>query len=524
MIVSKNTLEKYLENQVQISTKDLSIIRSLDDTKDNRIELDPSKVSIELLRFIIFNDTVLDYETKANLSSKYLSITSEPKVNNDFWNVKIKGLNTIIEIFEGNLKNTNYNFDLLLDNRFISVYVNIDLFNATKYDERRIVISYYLKFTETYFKYESTIRSENILSLKKIYPSLSFKEFMNFYNLYPQKQELSKFNELIVRARNIELKSGEQFIVNGNGIEIKDYNRFDYNPLQIHKLNLSFGASKVIIEKDLEVEKDRREIPIKNQNDVPYVRVFSLAKKRFYYVHVENLIPYKYNLKASEKLVLPEKSKQIVSKLFSANQKATYDDIVSNKGGGLIVLAEGEPGTGKTSTAEVYAETVKKPLYILQVDELGTTVSDLERRLTTILNRIQKWDAILLFDEVDIFLSHRNDNLEKSAIVGVFLRLFEYFNGIIFFTTNKENSIDEAVLNRVTLKIKYPRLDKLSREKIWKLNLEQASLRIDSISKISEMNINGREIRNLVKLLSILYDKEVKENQILELMENFPKK
>ncbi|NCA22983.1 MAG: AAA family ATPase [Crocinitomicaceae bacterium] len=140
-----------------------------------------------------------------------------------------------------------------------------------------------------------------------------------------------------------------------------------------------------------------------------------------------------------------------------------------------------------------------------------------------ILNRIQKWNAILLFDEVDIFLSRRNENLERSAIVGIFLRLFEYFNGILFFTTNRINSLDEAVLSRVTLKINYPKLDEVSREKVWKQNLNAADLITNSLSKLALIEMNGREIRNYVKLASMLFEKEVNEAEIIELIEKFPK-
>ena len=43
-------------------------------------------------------------------------------------------------------------------------------------------------------------------------------------------------------------------------------------------------------------------------------------------------------------------------------------DVVKYKGNGIIILAVGETGTGKTSTAEVYSEQNHKFLYILQAD------------------------------------------------------------------------------------------------------------------------------------------------------------
>lgn len=48
-----------------------------------------------------------------------------------------------------------------------------------------------------------------------------------------------------------------------------------------------------------------------------------------------------------------------------------FDDIVEGKGLGLLMLLDGDPGLGKTLTAEAVAEKVQKPLYLLSVGELG---------------------------------------------------------------------------------------------------------------------------------------------------------
>jgi hypothetical protein len=53
-------------------------------------------------------------------------------------------------------------------------------------------------------------------------------------------------------------------------------------------------------------------------------------------------------------------------------------------------------------------------------------------------------------------------------------------------------------MSRVTLKIKYPKLDAISREKIWQQNLNTAGLQIKSLSKLAAIEMNGREIRNYV--------------------------
>ena len=100
--------------------------------------------------------------------------------------------------------------------------------------------------------------------------------------------------------------------------------------------------------------------------------------------------------------------------------------MVSGKGGGVIFLLHGPPGVGKTLTAEATAETLNKPLYSVNVGELGTRADVLEQKLKEILEICYAWDAVLLLDEADVFMERRADkDIERNAMVGIFLRLLE---------------------------------------------------------------------------------------------------
>jgi len=74
--------------------------------------------------------------------------------------------------------------------------------------------------------------------------------------------------------------------------------------------------------------------------------------------------------------------------------------------------------------------------------------------------RVTRWNAVLQFDECEIFLSKRGQDLERSAIVGIFLRLLDYYEGILFLTSNRPEVIDEAILSRVMLRLTYPGLER----------------------------------------------------------------
>ncbi len=524
MKIQKSTLLRFLKEKENISKSDFQILKDLNNSNEEYFEIEPSNASLDLIQFIIFNDSSIDFETKAQLTIDFLKPADTKTTEVDFWKIKIKGLSTIIEIYEKHLKDLDYNLDLKLDKNIVPVKVKMVLENATKYLPRRISVSYEIKILDFNTTLSFTITNETIQYYKSRIKDFNLTHLLSEIKLSPQEYSIEEFKKSLEKTAEFRHKDGEQFLINGSGMETNfdRFNRFNNSSNSFRNLNTNNSDGKVIIENELEYNSDSSNDNAYT-NHLPYVRVFSLLRKKYFFVHVDDLKEYKYDQNAIDKLVLPEENKYVLNKLFSINSKNIHQDLVANKGGGLIILAEGESGTGKTSTAEVYAELKGKPLYVLQVEELGTSSKELESNLTRILNRIQKWNAILLFDEVDIFLSKRNENLEKSAIVGIFLRLFEYFNGILFFTTNRMNSLDEAVMSRVTLKIKYPKLDANSREKIWQQNLNSAGLQIKSLSKLASIEMNGREIRNYVKLSSMLFEKEVKEAEIIELIERFPK-
>lgn len=50
----------------------------------------------------------------------------------------------------------------------------------------------------------------------------------------------------------------------------------------------------------------------------------------------------------------------------------------------------------------------------------------------------------------------------------VWLRMLEYFEGILFLTTNRNSDFDEAFQSRIHLKIRLPELGPQERTQIWR--------------------------------------------------------
>lgn len=200
-------------------------------------------------------------------------------------------------------------------------------------------------------------------------------------------------------------------------------------------------------------------------------------------------------------------------------------------------VLHGPPGTGKTLTAEGISELLKCPLYMVSAGELGTDPRYLESELQKILDICHAWGAILLLDEADVFLEKRNlHDIHRNALVSIFLRQLEYFQGILFLTTNRVETFDDAFQSRIHIALRYDNLDHRAKKAIFKIFIE----RVRVLEKISLMpfteedynvlarhELNGRQIKNTVRTAQALAVNKGEPlamshiRQVLEVQTNF---
>lgn len=239
----------------------------------------------------------------------------------------------------------------------------------------------------------------------------------------------------------------------------------------------------------------------------PVYEMFDLDEHADYRVHVNNATPYVYDDTVDQKLILEDDVKDFLTVLIE-HSKNTFEDIVGGKEGGTIVLIEGCPGVGKTLSAEVYSEKMHRPLYKVQSSQLGTTPEKVEEQLKEVLQRSERWGAILLIDEADVYVRARGYDIRQNAIVGVFLRMLEYYRGVLFMTTNLGNEVDDAIISRCTARFMYEMPDTNAQKKLWHVMTEQNKVgltdkEIDQIVKTLP-ELSGRDIKNLLKLAMVL--------------------
>lgn len=255
-------------------------------------------------------------------------------------------------------------------------------------------------------------------------------------------------------------------------------------------------------------EQIQKDIPDGMFTQLPvhgYVLMFHLELHHHLWVHVDDMKVYEYQPELKDKLVLPPEQTDLID-ILTAEMDLLMDDIVEGKSGGTTVLCAGPAGVGKTLTAEVYSEIIRRPLYRVHSGQLGLNVMEMEKALKDTLTRAQRWGAVMLIDEADVYIKRRDDNIAANAVVGVFLRVLEYFNGLLFLTTNRVNDIDEAIVSRCIALIKYLPPDIEDRKRIWKVMTEQFELAVDDelVNRLSLAfpSACGRDIKGLAKLVA----------------------
>lgn len=245
-------------------------------------------------------------------------------------------------------------------------------------------------------------------------------------------------------------------------------------------------------------------------------------------LEVDRIRDVNWNKKSFEHLVVDIETKDLIQALITEQiARGQGTDTIDGKGNGLIILLHGGPGTGKTFTAESVAEMAEKPLFRVTCGDIGTKPEEVEKYLESVLHLGKNWGCVVLLDEADVFLEQRTlTDLERNALVSVFLRVLEYYEGILILTSNRVGTFDEAFKSRIQLSLHYENLTEGQRGRIWKNFLSRLkdlerqtttgavdgetsegkshSMGIDFddvecyLSDLAKVEMNGRQIRNAI--------------------------
>ena len=95
-------------------------------------------------------------------------------------------------------------------------------------------------------------------------------------------------------------------------------------------------------------------------------------------------------------------------------------------------------------------------------------------------------------------------DVARNALVSIFLRLLEYFQGILFLTTNRVETFDPAFQSRIHVALRYGELTSKAKNSVWRTflgkvkalggDVEVDEFSTDDYDRLARRNLNGRQV------------------------------
>lgn len=175
----------------------------------------------------------------------------------------------------------------------------------------------------------------------------------------------------------------------------------------------------------------------------------------------------------------------------------------------------GDPGTGKSITAEAIAKALGKKLIEVnysevQSDKWGGT----EKQLSALFEQAEANGSIIFMDEADGLMSKRQSEGANSEtnnqIKSHLLTLIERSNVFIVYATNLFQNLDRAFFRRILFHVKFPMPKKEELVRLWKLHLggknipkHATDFSYETLAEMSENLIAGGDIKNITMKLCV---------------------
>ena len=175
---------------------------------------------------------------------------------------------------------------------------------------------------------------------------------------------------------------------------------------------------------------------------------------------------------------------------------------------GINIVFSGGPGTGKTMTANILANTNKMNLYRVDTASIvDKYIGETEKKLKTIFEQVADTNSILFFDEADSLFGKRGEvqraqDRYANVTVSYLLQKIEDHSGIIILATNLIENLDKAFVRRMNFIVQFPHPSKKQRMGIWKKAFPpQVPLEnIDYGFLAEKINLSGGYLKNIAWL------------------------
>lgn len=226
-------------------------------------------------------------------------------------------------------------------------------------------------------------------------------------------------------------------------------------------------------------------------------------------------------------VVLAEKTKKEIEKLrrFTRHMKELWE-INKNKRyrNNFISIFSGDPGTGKSHTAEAVGNEFGLPVYKVNFAQMVSKyIGETEKNLERVFDRFDRQPCILFFDEAESVFGKRtevSDSHDQHAnnMQSYLLQKIEDFSGIVILATNVQNLFqyfDKAFQRRIRLIATFEFPDYPERLQLWNSSIEAPFSFEEGLTERLAKNyqFTGGSIFNLVS--DAILDAMEKETKVI---------
>lgn len=165
-----------------------------------------------------------------------------------------------------------------------------------------------------------------------------------------------------------------------------------------------------------------------------------------------------------------------------------YNLTVSNK-----LLLHGPSGCGKTLASYVVAGELEKPMYVVNLGAIvSSKLGETSKNLVKIFKKASQEESIIFIDEFDSLgkvRDYNQDHGEMKRVVNTILQLFDYLapSSIVIAATNQENMIDDALIRRFDVNLKFSLPNNEQIEELINITLKGGSFKAPSKDALQEI-------------------------------------
>ncbi|MBP2831267.1 AAA family ATPase [Aquimarina sp. U1-2] len=192
---------------------------------------------------------------------------------------------------------------------------------------------------------------------------------------------------------------------------------------------------------------------------------------------LDNFLYRIYPQKTLEDVILDYNNSKVIQDLIQEHHRSDLLRSYNLEPRNRILLA-GPPGNGKTSLAEVIAQSLMIPFYVIRYDGIiGSYLGETATRLKAMFDFIRTQECVLFFDEFDAIGKERGDIHETGEIKRVVSSLLLQIDRlpsyvVVVAATNHAELLDKAVWRRFQVRMELKAPDKNMIE-LWLKKFEQ---------------------------------------------------